>query len=286
MPRKGIMLCYPLEERRLARWLSEDKYTIIQPKLDGDRGRVLFTKSGVQLLSSEENSRNFSLPHLVHEFEKLADVFTSHGIFELDGEFYVHDLSHEEIHGICSRTTELHPQHERIEYHIFDHISTGRQIDRLNDVYSVQAYFQNFTHKYIRFVPSAVAKYRDKVMEWYKLFTDLNYEGIILRRPHELYVHKRSTNLMKFKPKRQDEYTITGVKEEYTIDGQPKGRVGSLELIDPEGTTFSVSAGLNDEDRSRLWAIRETLPNRRCIVHYQAVSRYGVPKFATDLEVL
>ena len=51
--RKGIMLCYPFEEKRLNKWAPP---YLVQPKLDGERMRaILDTEGKCTLLSSEEN---------------------------------------------------------------------------------------------------------------------------------------------------------------------------------------------------------------------------------------
>ena len=281
MSRTGIMLCYPLELRRLEHWLAEDRYTICQPKFDGDRGRALLLKDRVELISSEGNDRNFALPHLVHELEALKPLFHSAGIYELDGEFYNHDLSHEQIHGICSRSTDRHPDHGLIEYRIFDHINTTTlQRKRLDELYAV-AFPCNKVMPCVSYLKRSV----DDIMYYYQQLIAAGYEGIICRRPHELYHRKRFTGIMKYKPKRKDTYTIVGYKEEYTIHNEPKGTLGALELIDPENNVFAVSAGLTHQQRQEYWDNRHTLIGRQCTIHYQAVTGRGIPKFVTDLEI-
>jgi hypothetical protein len=91
---KGIMKCYPFEEKRLAKWSPP---YIVQPKYDGVRCRAIPTQSGYILLSSEENVI-FSVPHLNQIFNAL------HLNCELDGELYCHGMSFEEIVSITSRT--------------------------------------------------------------------------------------------------------------------------------------------------------------------------------------
>lgn len=282
--RTGIMLCYPMELRRLERWLKEDGYTICQPKFDGDRGRALLRNSGVELLSSEAEDRNFALPHIKAELERILPVFHARGVYELDGEFYNHGLPHEKIHGICARSVNRHPDYQLVEYHIFDHISTGTsQLLRLNELYIDQDLINGC--KYLKWCPSSMATSTDKVLEWYQTFVDAGYEGIICRRPNAPYVRKRSNTIMKYKPKRTDTYAIVGYKEEHTITGEPKNTLGALELVDPEGNTFWVSAGLTHAQRKQYWEARDTLPGRKCTIHYQAVTDRGVPKFVTDLEI-
>jgi hypothetical protein len=280
--RINIKLCYPFEEKRWNSWLKEDGYAIGQFKLDGDRGRViLLPETPIQIFSSEEQDRNFALPHLVNFFTKKKSFFNNKGIFELDGEFYNHKLSHEDIHSICSRTANLHPDHEQIEFHCFDHIVGKPQVRRINDIFNVKLDSKLFQQVYTIPIYST-----QELMQLKNLALECQYEGFIVRRPFEKYHRKRFTGIMKYKPSKEDTYVIIGWKEEVSIQGEPKERIGSLLLTDPEGNEFYVSAGLDDKDRLSLWTIKDRLNGKLCRVNYQAKTKYGIPKFATDLEVL
>jgi ATP-dependent DNA ligase len=61
----------------------------------------------------------------------------------------------------------------------------------------------------------------EEIMEKLEEFMANNYEGIIVRHPDAPYERKRSTNIMKFKPRREDFYTIIGAEEEISIHGEP-----------------------------------------------------------------
>ena len=57
--RKGIMLCAPLEEKRLLRWTPP---YLVQPKLNGERCRAIHTPEGYILVSSEGfDQRHFGI---------------------------------------------------------------------------------------------------------------------------------------------------------------------------------------------------------------------------------
>ena len=281
MSRSGIMLCYPLEEKRLSKWNCP--FYLVEPKLDGDRCRAILGKE-ILLLSSEENLFNFAVPHIVSQLENLKPLLHSHGIYELDGELYCHGLPHEDIHSIVSRSTNLHDAYQLIEYHVFDHIveeiDNYRRKRELCSALGLQIISPN-----IRYVQASMVTDLPAIMREYNVLISLGYEGIIVRNPDAPYVRKRSTNIMKYKPKKTDTYTIVGWKEEISIHGEPKNRLGALILTSDEGTEFSVSAGLNDEDRKAFWGIRDSLIGKSAIVHYQAMTKYGTPKFATNIEI-
>ncbi len=274
---KGIMKCYPFEEKRLAKW--KPPY-IVQPKFDGDRCVNEPLENSSILLTSEDNIF-FSVPHIN---KQLIDS----GLFAqpLDGELYNHELflegGHELIHSICSRKVNLHPRHQEMEYWIFDlKIFDTAQMERFSRLMHLGVLPHN-----IKIAPYWLCNSLDDVKRIYDKIVGFGYEGIIIRHLHNVYKEARSTFIMKFKPKRMDNYAIAGWNEELSIDNIPKGRIGSLILMSQAGDHFAVSAGLNDEDRDRLWKIRDELAGKRAIVHYQHMTNRQIPKGCFDIEVL
>lgn len=274
--RKGIMLCYPLEWKRLQSWTVPDVY--YQPKLDGLRCIAQWNRSteSYQLLTSEGNE--LDLPHISEELTSrvLQNNMTR---MDLDGEIYKHGWPFEQIISAAKRLR--HPEAYLLDYHIFDckipeiPFET-RHRALLNEV--------ELEEGPIKLVATHLA---DKSL-CYKMLSEVSsqgYEGIIVRHPRNIYVEKRSNSILKFKPKRSDEYLIIGTKEETSIDGEPKGTLGALEVTDPEGNVFSVGSGFTKEQRKNLWAIREHLTGNVAVVAYQAKTNKGVPRFPVIIEV-
>ena len=273
--RQGIMLCYPFEEKRLAKWSPP---YIVDPKLDGERARPVPTKVPFlprPLLSSELNPFNFAVPHIIKAIEEQIPPK-----LEVDGELYRHGMSFEEIHSIVSRSKNLHQDHLSMEYHIFDVVTEDPQYERIAMVRQLELKPPLF--KVERFFCETF----DEVMRAYDMILEQGYEGIVVRHIDNLYVRKRSTFMMKFKPKKEDNYTILGYKEEISKDGQPKGRLGALVCAGSDGTVFSVGSGLNQEDRIHLWEVKDTLRGKTCTVKYQHITPgKGVPRFPVFVEV-
>ena len=275
--RSGIMLCYPFEEKRLAKWKPP---WFVQPKLDGERCRALLTASqGTTLLSSEQN-RISSVPHIMEALNELGKKLGKS--IELDGELYTHGLAFEDVHSVVGRTVNLHPLHETMEYHVFDIIDENlSQIDRVKLLYSIATAFP----AKIRMVRTLAASSLDEIMLHYDDIVNDGYEGIIVRHIDAPYVRKRSTYLMKFKPKKSDVYLITGYKEEIDIYGKPKDRLGALLCIGDDGIEFSVGSGLKDADREALWIRRESLQGCYVKVAYQHTTQ-GSLRFPVFIELL
>lgn len=276
---KGIMKCVPFEEKRLAKW--QPPY-IIQPKYDGFRCRAIPIETGDKgeyiFLSSEENIF-YSVPHLNEVFKRIGLRA------ELDGELYNHEVykrgGFDELSSIISRTVNLHPDHQKIQFHLFDIVNEQPQMRRLLIIEALKG-----LTPLIQVAPFWLCENLNEVKKAYNKLISLGYEGIIVRHFQNLYEKKRSTLVMKFKPKKKDTYKIVDWKEEISKDGNLKNRIGSIICSSQKGDTFGVSAGLDDSDREYLWSIRETLAGKDCIVHYQHLTNKGIPKGTFNVEVI
>jgi DNA ligase 1 len=284
MRRSGIQLCYPLEEKRILSWSPP---FVVQPKLDGERCRAVLTPSepfpgSVLLLSSEENVFQ-SVPHLLEPLHNLAQLT---GPIELDGELYVPGLSFEEIHSIVGRTVNLSADHDKVQLHIFDLINESLpQWERLRLLNRIKS----MTHSpELQFVRSELVESFDEIMRAYDTFVDAGYEGIIVRHIDANYIRRRSTFMLKFKPKKSDTYTIIGFKQMIDKTGSPKPMLGALICSSDGEETFSVGSGMNDEFRSYWWPAdkAQKLIGKMVRVKYQHMTAKHAPRFPIFLEVV
>lgn len=274
---KGIMKCYPFSTDRLDKW--KPPY-IVQPKLDGVRCRALALQTGLQsneylLLSSEENII-YSVPHINQALSKLRlDC-------ELDGELYCHGLKFEEIISITSRTINFHLETERIQFHLFDIVNDQPQMKR-------QLIIENLRglSPWIVVVSFYLCESLDDVLRAYDKIINQGYEGIIVRNVSAPYVRKRSTQVMKFKPKKEDEYEIIGTQEEFSIDGRAKDSLGALVCNSGDGHQFNVGTGFSADQRKSLWKDKELLLGKVAKVKYQHItSGNKVPRFPVFVEIV
>ena len=277
--RQGVMLCYPFEESRLAKW---NPPYIIQPKLDGDRcwnqvDLISAFKPRCDLITSEGNIFQ-SVPHINQELEKsiLNPI-------PIDGELYSHELylegGHELIFSIVSRTVNLHPRYKEMEFHVFDIKLSLPQVKRLE----ILSNYSDEFPPHVKLVPTKLAYSLDDVKRIYDEFIEMKYEGIVARHIEAPYTEKRSTFMMKFKPKKSDTYRIVGWNEEISIDGIPKGRIGSIILTSDLGDTFSVGAGLDAYQKEYLWDIRDDLAGKDATIFYQHLTNRQIPKGSFDI---
>ena len=278
--RSNIMLCYPLEERRLIEpkfgWTGNFPI-ICQPKLDGVRCRAICNGTQAPVLLSSTETIIKSVPH-------INDAIRQQGLDEeLDGELYIHGEDFETINSIVSRTINIHEDYDKIEFHIFDIVSEAPQLQRL----AYLTNYCNFKTLPIEVVQNRLAYSFQDIMRIYEEFLDLGYEGIIVRHKLAPYIRRRSTYVLKFKAKKEDIYKIVGYKEEISIEGKPKNRLGAIICIGNDIDEFSVGSGLNDETRVSLWKDKEALVGKYLKVAYQSITaKKGVPRFPIFMEVI
>ena len=117
---------------------------------------------------------------------------------ELDGELYRHGLSHQRVHSIVGRSVNISRDFEEVEYHIFDLVGGESQAKR-----TVALSNLNLESPLVR-VPSYLCSSFEDVMTVLDNVMEQGYEGIIVRNISYPYMRKRSTGMMKFKPRAED----------------------------------------------------------------------------------
>ena len=283
--RSGIQLAMPFEERRIlnngrfqTRWTPP---YIVQPKLNGERCRMLVEDGRCLLLSSSEDIIP-AVPHI-----NQAGLALPNG--EYDGELYVHGMSWAEIHSIVSRETNIHPNNGKMELHLFDEVNNAPQWYRLQ---CLNAKLLTLKDGPIKRVPLNIAGNLSDLYQLYDKYIELGYEGFIVREMNSLYERKRIGGMMKFKPKKTDHYEIVGIYEAISEDGKPLGMIGGFNCKDSEGTPFSVGAGkLSHIARRNSWIEYEIFPEnyigRYLEIEYQTMSdKNRVPLFSRAVRVV
>lgn len=272
--RSGIQLAYPMDLKKLAKMPTP---WIVQPKLNGERCRVLVRRGQVSMLSSEENDIT-TLPHISQAIEQLhlPDI-------ELDGEIYLHGMSKQEI-GSYLRRKEPKEGFEKLEYHIFDLVCSLPQKERIDALwYDLWPMLK--AAKPLRKVECYSVEYAQRLVDFLSFFIEQKYEGLIVRNPEGLYERKRTTNMLKWKPRYKDSYKIVGFEEEVDQYGTPKGMLGAI-WCEKDGQRFKVSAGgFSHEDKIFYWSYQREYKNHWLLVKYPELTDRGVPNHAVALEI-
>jgi ATP-dependent DNA ligase len=276
--RENVMLCYPAEVKRLKK-LGEKCF--VQPKLRGNRCRIEWFQNEAVLISSYGNIIEFA-GGLQEEMKELPKR-------PWDGELYKHGWSQERINGVASRTKNYNKDIEEIELHIFDVQDLEKQQwQRVQELYELQDQVRRTER--IKVVPTSVmntAEWQDAAL----LFLENGYEGAIFRSLTNLYrlgnPALRSAEVLKFKPKEQDEYRIVDIEQLVDKDGFTREELGSLIVVASEGETFAVGTGYTPQKRKELWNRRYDLIGRTAVVKHETLrTERGLPVCAVFVEVL
>lgn len=269
---KGIMKCYPFEEKRLSKWSPP---YIVQPKYDGVRCKAVPLETGGYILLSSEENVIHSVPHINDELNRLKLKAS------LDGELYCHGMSFEEILSITSRTVNLSSDYHKIQFHVFDIVNKEPQMRRIILIEALRGLTPS-----LKVTPFWLCEDLNEIMRVYDTVLKMEYEGIIVRNFFNQYVERRSTQVMKFKPKKEDTYEILGYQEEINKDGVPKDSLGALVCSSGDGNTFSVGSGFTREQRETFWKNRHTLIGKQLRVAYQHLTDKKIPRFPVFMEIV
>ena len=274
--RTGVQLAYPTSEKYLDKMPEE---VIFQRKLNGERVRVEWKDNIPVLWSSCGNE----MPYFFKLKEQLIENKLQGVPF--DGELYCHGMSREEIHSICSRRVNLHPDENLLSLHAFDLTSENiwfYQEDRIKTLNSL--YIKG---EFIQKVESILAPKTELIL-LADQFVKEGYEGIIVRHPYAAYTPRKTRLMLKYKPNSYDIYPIIGYTEEQDIHGFPKGRLGSVLVRDSDGLVFSVGTGnaLDAAGRDYWWSRRDSLTSYQAKVKHSDIKTVnGFPTCASLIEI-
>jgi len=183
----------------LAKTFDDQKHHIVypcyvQPKFDGicciTVNKQLFSRQGKQFKC---------LQHIEDELVKL-------NVDLLHGELYSHNLTFQEIVSAVKRD-EASPLTSKIQYRIYDLMVDKDYDNRLKDINKIES-------NLIKPVETHLVQNEAEIEKWWKHYTDLGYEGVMLRNLKGTYENnRRSKNLQKYKKFIDEEFIITGANE-------------------------------------------------------------------------
>ena len=284
--RSGIMLARPYEARRLTHpkfgWSTCEK-VLVQPKLDGERC-VAYMKDGEVVL---ESSTQLPIQHLNHIREEVKQLFsTVTKAIKLDGELYRHATPFEWIASVASQQHAPHAEESSLQYHVFDlnvpAVSQQTRIYFLDGLFAEYPDLQNVVRVRTLEVPCSPESVESEIAT----ATANAYEGIIIRHPRGIYEEKRSSYVMKFKPRSFDTYRIMNFVEAIDKHGTPKGCLGAFVVDSGDCGAFEVGAGtLTQNGREWVWLHQGEVWGKDLVVAYNSKHDSGIPRHAVALSI-
>ena len=242
----------------------------LQPKLDG-----------IRCMGNIENGdlwsrRQTKIEGLDHISNELRMIHNSLGVKWVDGELYNHSLTFNEINSYVRRTAEFTEKSRQIEYWVYDCVSDNVYTNR----YEILQQIINSGFKYIRLVSTMQVKCIDDVHMKHKYYTELNYEGVMIRsvdKPYEK--NKRTNQLMKLKDFQQEEYRVIGFRQKKTVNGNIT--LGSIELQDMKdhNIKFHATPAMTFEERRHIWETKDSYMDNIATVKFFEKTPKGVPRF-------
>lgn len=255
----------------------------VQPKLNGERA-----PSNRLELRSRRGHLVVSCPHIAKATEGFFKKFPE---ARLDGELYNHELREHlnRLRKLTSRKTptaaELSESAGMVQYHIYD-----GYLDEASALHPQR--FDALVRQLIKFIPHQSGPIRlvdtygvrseEEVEQRYRQFLKEGYEGLMIRTPGAYEAGKRSKTLLKYKPRYDSEYTVISGEEG---KGKRKGMLAKVHCVTDTGVKFKANVKWKDEEKKRLWSLRNKLPGKKATVSYAYLTEYGVP-FHNYLEAI
>ncbi len=254
----------------------EDGCWLLQLKYNGMR--CIATKNG---LFTKKGERYISCPHIE---ESLKDFFNKHPDSVLDGELFNNDLRQRlnEISKLVRKTVnvtndDLNKSKELVRYYIYDGYGFG--LDKERPYYERKQWIDsNVINKfnYIIKVEDFELKSKCDFDRNYEEIINNGHEGVILRKKDSKYEHKRSKNLLKFKPEMDSEAIIIDVIEG---SGNWSGTAKTATL-DWHGKVFDAVFKGTQGQLKNILQNKKNWIGRVVTFLYNDITGLGTPNFA------
>jgi len=245
----------------------------VQPKLDGVR-MLVGKHQGKLLMLSRTGKPVKHMDHIARELEWLPE-----GRF-LDGESYNHDITFEEITGMCRTSLESSASEkplEQIQFHVFDTFNLKNMDDQFTQRLN---YLERIGSKYVKVVKTVLVSDKDEIYNLHKEFTKGGYEGVMARDPKGKYLlADRSNHLLKLKSFDTAEYKIVDAE---AARGRDTGTVVWV-CETPSGQRFSVRPRGTVDQRRNWLATKDLHIGKMLTVQYQNLTPDGLPRFPVGL---
>ncbi len=234
MMRHKPMLAHPVSDRPVK---YDSGPVFIQPKLDGVRCLIQYDNSTVTAYSRTGKEWK-NIDHILFNLKPFFQLNTD---VVLDGELYNHDLKDDFEKIIsCVRKTKPTGEHRAeseklVQFHCYDVIkpSPRGMSFSVRDEWIQLNVPLNFCIKHVDSIP---VRSDDDALWQNSRNLKAGYEGSILRT-NDIYQHKRSHNLRKFKQFHDAEAKIIGW---VAGKGKRTGTIGKFMAMDVDGVEFGM----------------------------------------------
>lgn len=234
-----------------------------QGKLDGIRCIIkydgMWTRKGKPIISA---------PHI---FNAIRHVFEIYPDLILDGELFTDKLSND-FNKIVSCVRKTKPTQEDleesarwIEYWIYDFVDAEERTFKNRTHHLESNIFGLKEIPYIKILPTYLLKSKEEVNSQFAKYIEQGYEGQILRTPNGLYKNKRTSDLMKHKDFKTEEFTVVAVNEGV---GKMANKAGTITIITNNDVLVNCAINGTHEYLGELWEKRDKLIGVQATVRF------------------
>lgn len=245
------LLAVQFEKGKILDWKNQ----LFSEKLDGIRG--IWT--GSQLLTKQ--GKPIFAPHWF--VQDLPD-------YPIEGELWAGRGEFEHVLSVVMDNTPDEEQWKTITFMIFDLPS---HLGDFSARYAAQINLVKRMHvSHIQYIPHHEAISEQNVTTHLNEVVNGGGEGLMLRDKNAVYQAGRNSGMMKLKIINDAEAQVIGY---VAGNGKYQGQMGSLIVKMPNGITFKIGTGFNDEQRQNPPKIGTQITYR-----YNGFTKNGIPKFA------
>lgn len=189
-------------------------------------------------------------------------------------------VSFEKIISIVRQTKGEHPEHQLVQYHVYDlaipEMPFSERMLLLRACVDALG-----PDSPIKLVETRTVNNHEELMTAFRYFRSLGYEGAMVRNLNSPYEGKRSYHLQKVKEFDEAEFRIIGVLEGR---GKLQGHVGSFTCVTADGEEFEAKMEGELSNLKTLFENPTLWQGRLLTVQYQGLTtKNKVPRFPVGL---
>lgn len=251
---------------------------VINYKYNG--ARCILTKKGA---FTRDGEQYMSIPHIE---QQLKPFFDQHPNAVLDGELFNEQYRQQlnELIKLVRKTVHITPQDlerskELVKYYVYDgygFADSTEQTPYATRKIWINRYVTNI-YSCVAQVPEYAIRSESELIERYEQIIAEGHEGIILRYKEMPYEHKRSKNLLKFKPEDDAEFQIVDIQEG---TGNWGGKAKIITVKMPDGKIFNATFKGSMADASKCLQEKTKWIGKTVTVKYFGLTGLGTPNYA------
>lgn len=236
----------------------------IQPKLDGVRCMVYMDNGHIKAISRQGK---FYELHETLKTEILC-LMRESKVDKFDGELYIHGTKLQHIVSYVRNKDK--PEHNNIEFHIFDVPSDRVWADRRVELNKLDTISYLFKMHCVNIVSSKLIKIKKELDDSVQQFMDNGYEGTIVRNLKGKYEYNhRSSDLIKVKIMQDSEALVTGCREDKNGEG----------VLTCSWNDVGFDVKMKGTRETRAFSEQQKLIGKWINFTYQQLSEKSVPIF-------